>query len=160
LNSDHIFCCLGSTQKKAGSRKQFEAIDLLAPVKIAEFAAQNNVESYIVISALGAKKDSPVFYNRVKGKMEQEVIASGIKNTKIVRPSLLLGKRTEFRTGEEIGKFLYSLFGVLFIGKLKKYKAIHAFDVAKAMIILAKSNEKKTIFESFELNKIAANGRN
>lgn len=142
ITGDDLFCCLGTTIKKAGSQEAFKKVDYYLPLSIAKAAKENAVTSMITISALGANAKSSNFYTKTKGEVEQDIAAIGIAHTAFVRPSLLLGSRKEFRLGERIGKAVFSLINPLFIGKLKRYKAIHSKTVAKAMVHIA--NDGKT----------------
>jgi uncharacterized protein YbjT (DUF2867 family) len=151
IKGDDLFCCLGTTRKKAGSREAFEWVDLHLPLKIASIALKNEVRKFLVVSSIGAKPSSRNFYLRTKGFMEQGILALNFENICIVRPSILLGQRTESRLGEEVGKFLVGIFSFMFIGPLKKYKGIRAETVARAMIRLANTVNKRAILESHKL---------
>lgn len=151
IKGDDLYCCLGTTRKKAGSKEAFEWVDLHLPLKIADIAEKNGVRKYIVVSSIGAKPDSRNFYLKTKGNMEKGILEHNFENICIVRPSILLGQRKERRFGEEVGKFMIGLFSFLLTGPLKKYKGIHAETVAKAMIRLANSVNKRVILESHKL---------
>lgn len=157
IKGDDLFCCLGTTIKKAGSREVFRQIDLDLPVKLSQLASSNQVGNFAVISSLGASSASKNFYLQVKGQMENEVTKQHFKNIIIVRPSLLLGKREEFRFGEYIARHLLPLFIPFLRGRLRKYRPVRGFTVARAMISLTLYPENKTIYESDEL--IEAAGR-
>ena len=88
---------------------------------------------------MGADKNSSNFYLKVKGDVENDLARLKFKNLIIVRPSMWLGDRKEFRLGELIGKKIMKGLSFLFVGKLKKYKAIEAATVAKAMRVLSKN---------------------
>lgn len=148
-----IFCCLGTTIKKAGSREVFEKIDVEYPVQIAAMAKNRGIQHMIVISAMGANEKSFAYYNRVKGKMEKELIDIDLPQLSIVRPSLLVGNRSELRVGEKIGAAVLAVFNPLLIGPLKRYRSIKAEQVALAMIVIAlyHKNTKLAIYPSNEL---------
>lgn len=131
---DAAFCCLGTTIKKAGSKSAFEKVDYEYVMRFAKWAKQNGVRHFAVVSALGANENSSFFYSRVKGKVEQELEALNFHSLGIFQPSLLLGKRKEFRFGEKVGEFFIQLLRPLLIGPLRKYRAIKAKTVAKAMV--------------------------
>jgi uncharacterized protein YbjT (DUF2867 family) len=128
-----VYCCLGTTIKKAGTQEAFRKVDFEYPVDIANLARENGVEKFLIISAMGADKHSKVFYNRVKGEVEEEIKKVGFTALHIFRPSLLLGKRKEFRLGEKIAIVVSPILSVAMVGSLKKYKPIQAKDVAFAM---------------------------
>lgn len=151
LKGDDVFCCIGTTIRKAGSQEAFRAVDHDIPVKAAEIARQNGVKQFIVMSSLGANAQSSNFYLRTKGEMEQAVLTVGLPKVVIVRPSMLLGDRKEVRVGEKIGQRLIKALGPLLIGGLKKYRGITSQQVAQAMIHLANSDTSQQIFESDEL---------
>lgn len=146
IKGDDLFCCIGTTIKKAGTKENFRQVDYELPVSVARIAKQNGVSSMVTVSALGADAESNNFYLRTKGEMEHAVAGFGIENTVFVRPSLLLGKRGEHRTGELIGKWVMKLLNPLFIGRLKRYKAIHSAVVARAMIKAANDGKTGTRF--------------
>jgi uncharacterized protein YbjT (DUF2867 family) len=152
---DDLFICLGTTIKKAGSVKKMEEIDCDLPVKIAELASTNNVKRIAVVSSLGASASSKNYYLRIKGKMEEGIMKLNFENIAIVRPSMLLGERKEKRTGETVGKIVMKTFKPLLTGKLRKYRAIHGKDVARAMITILQNDPGKNIYESDEIQKIA-----
>jgi uncharacterized protein YbjT (DUF2867 family) len=151
ITGDDLYCCLGTTRKKAGSKEAFEWVDLQLPLKVAEIALKNEVRKYLVVSSIGAKPESRNFYLRTKGNMEKGLLAMNFENIGIVRPSILLGQRKERRLGEEAGKIIIRIFSFLFSGPLKKYKGIQAETVARAMIRLANTVNKRVILESHKL---------
>jgi len=146
---DDVFCCLGTTMAKAKSKEKFYKVDFEYPLDLAKKGLAHGAQRYLLVSALGAKKDSKVFYNKVKGEIEEAISKTGYPEVHIFRPSLLLGPREEKRSGEDAAKFFYSVFGFLIPGK---YKAIDSAKVAKAMLYYA-SNSDKGIFihESVDL---------
>jgi uncharacterized protein YbjT (DUF2867 family) len=142
---DDVFSCLGTTINKAGSKENFRKVDFTYPVNVAEWSISHGASQFILNSSMGADESSTIFYNQVKGEVEKVIASLGFKAFYIVRPSLLLGPRKEFRFGETVGKFFMSGLGFLFVGGFKKYKAIHAKTVAHAMVAAA-TQEKKGVF--------------
>lgn len=155
LNADVFFCCIGTTIKQAGSQSAFLKTDFDIPVSIAKIAEVLAIPSLVVISSLGADPSSSNFYLQTKGKMEQDVASSYHGNLKFVRPSLLLGSRSEFRLGEKIAMSLFPVIGVFMIGPLQKYKAIHSWDVARGMINASALPKESVIVESDALKTLA-----
>ncbi len=151
ISGDELFCCLGTTSRKAGSRKSFKAVDLEMPVELAKIASANKIDGFIVISSIGAGKYGRGFYLDVKTEMENGVIQYDFNRLAIVRPSLLLANRDEFRFSEEAGKLLNTLLGWTMRGKLKKYKGIKTTDVARAMIEIMNMENPRITWESDEL---------
>ncbi|MFN3840383.1 MAG: oxidoreductase [Cyclobacteriaceae bacterium] len=149
LKADDVFCCLGTTIRKAGSAKAFRKVDYDYPVELAKLTRNQGAQTFLLITALGADKHSRIFYNKVKGEVEEALKGAGFNALHIFRPSLLLGARDESRAGEDAAKIFYKLFGWVIP---EKYKAIEAAKVARAMIACAARNEAGTfIHESKEL---------
>lgn len=151
--ADEVFCCLGTTRKKAGSREQFEKVDFEYPLRVAAIAKNKGIEHFLVISAMGASEHSAAYYSRVKGKVEGALIKMGFPRLSIIRPSLLTGERKEFRLGERFGAAIMKVTNPLLIGGLKKYRSIEASQVAMAMIAIALSNDKEPV-KIYKSNKL------
>jgi uncharacterized protein YbjT (DUF2867 family) len=132
-----VFCALGTTIRKAGSQAAFRVVDYDYVLNLGKFGEKNLVSKYLVVSAMGADASSGIFYNRVKGEMENAIRNLNIPSVIVFRPSLLMGNRKDFRLGERIAQFVMSGLGFLFVNGLKKYKPIHATLVAKSMITVA-----------------------
>jgi uncharacterized protein YbjT (DUF2867 family) len=151
LKADDVFCCLGTTMKQAKSKAAFRKVDFDYPVELAKAFQQNGASIFLLVSALGADKTSRIFYNQVKGEVEEAVIALNYQATHIFRPSLLLGERKEQRSGEDAAKVFYKIFGWLIP---QKYQGIEAIKVARAMITEAKSGKQGLhVYESAALQK-------
>jgi uncharacterized protein YbjT (DUF2867 family) len=127
LAVDQVLCALGTTIRKAGSQQAFRTVDFAYPAEIARLALERGARHFLLVSALGADARSRVFYNRVKGELEDAVLALPYRAHTIVRPSLLLGEREETRLGEKIGEKLAFLAP-------RKYKPVHARDVALSLV--------------------------
>ena len=155
-NINHIFCCLGTTIKKAKTKEAFKKVDLDYIVSLAGKAKRNDVSQFLVISAMGSNIKSGVFYNNVKGQMEAELNNLGLRGLKIFKPSLLLGNRTEFRFGEKAAEIVSKCIPFIFNGAFKKYKPVYGNIVAKAMYKVAV--EEKAGIESFNSEIIQVKG--
>lgn len=129
-----VYCCLGTTIKKAGSQEAFKKIDHTLVVTVAELMRKQGAEQFLVISSMGADSSSKIFYNRTKGEMEEALKEIGYPCLRIFRPSLLLGKRDEFRFGEKVGGLLTPVLKLFLIGSLKKYAPVEAESVAQFMV--------------------------
>jgi uncharacterized protein YbjT (DUF2867 family) len=153
---DDFFCSIGTTIKKAGSQNAFRKVDFEYPKQFASLAQQNKVNQFLIITSLGADANSSNFYLKTKGEIQDFLKNCAFESISILQPSLLLGNRTEFRLGEKMGVYFMKLFSFLFIGNLKKYKAIQSEAVAKAMFIIAQKNYKGfQIIESDSIQEIA-----
>lgn len=131
IMADEIFCCLGTTSKVAGSKQAFYKVDFEYVLQLAKMGFRNGAKKFALVSSMGANKNSAVFYNKTKGAIEEAVACIGYESLFIFRPSLLLGKRKEFRLGEQIAQFIFTWFAILIP---KKYRAIQSMQVAKAMV--------------------------
>lgn len=131
---DAVFVCLGTTIKKAGSQKAFKEVDFDLIVKIATFANNNQCKQLLLVSALGANASSSIFYNKIKGQTEDAIKAMHLKSLIIFQPSLLLGKRQEFRLGEKVAILAAPLINLFLQGSLAKYQPIQAEKVADSML--------------------------
>ena len=134
---DDLFCAMGTTLAKAGSKEAQYKIDCTYPYEIGKIAKDNGVKQYILVSSVGANFDSSNFYLRTKGDLEKKIESVGFQNFVSLRPSMLLGDREESRLGEKIGKALSNILSPLLFGGLRKYHGIETSDVAKAMQLLA-----------------------
>lgn len=137
LLADDIFCCIGTTKSKTPNPEQYTRIDHGIPIEIARYAKANGASQFVLVSAMGANEKSPVFYSRLKAKVEQDLQAVHFEALQIIRPALLMGARNEFRLFEKIFQWLFKPINLLMIGPLKAYKGIEAITVAKAMINIA-----------------------
>jgi uncharacterized protein YbjT (DUF2867 family) len=145
--ADQIFCALGTTIKVAGSQERFRFVDHDLPLLAARLGLAKNARHSLLVSALGANARSRVFYNRVKGELENAVRALGYRAVTIARPSLLVGPRAERRFGEEVGKRLGWLMPA-------KYAPIEGADVARALVEAARRDEAGVrILESREMHR-------
>lgn len=152
LQADDIYCCLGTTMNKAGSKQNFYQVDYVYPVKLAQLGQDNNAAKFLLVSAMGADKSSLFYYNRVKGEVEEAIKATSYQSVHIFRPSLLLGDRKEKRTGEDYAKKIMTSLSFAFKGPLKKYAPIQAKTVAYAMFDSARKNSKGIkIYESDQM---------
>lgn len=156
---DEVFCCLGTTIKKAKSKKNFYKVDYHFPIQAAKLAKSAGVKQFLIITAMGANKQSIFYYNRVKGEVEETLRSIDLPSIHIFRPSLLLGDRPEFRLGEKMASLLMKPLSFLMAGPLTKYRAIEAEIVAQAMIKTA--NRQRFgyhLYPSDQINHIAKYG--
>jgi uncharacterized protein YbjT (DUF2867 family) len=155
IKGDVMFCNMGTTIKKAGSKEAFRLVDVVYPEQFAQMALNNQVKQFLLISSLGADLESTNFYLKTKGEIETFLQQSAFKSISILRPSLLLGDRKEFRLGEKLATYILPVLSLFLIGTLKKYKAIEAKTVAKAMVNIALLNKPGfAIYPSDELQTI------
>ncbi|MGC5775307.1 oxidoreductase [Paenibacillus pabuli] len=134
---EDLYCCLGTTIKKAGSQENFRQVDLHYPVRAAALAKEQGVTQMLVISSMGASADSRLFYSRTKGEMEEALSAIGFRSLHIFRPSLILGDRKEKRLGEKLAAHVMTFLDRWMKGRVDKYRAVQASAIARAMINIA-----------------------
>ncbi|NJN24736.1 MAG: NAD-dependent epimerase/dehydratase family protein [Cyclobacteriaceae bacterium] len=157
LKADTVFCCLGTTMKKAGSKANFYKVDFTYPHQLARITYQHGATQFSLVSSSGASEKSLFYYSRVKGEIETAVCQIDFEKIDIFRPSLLLGKRPEKRPGENAGAVVAKLVNPFLVGSAKKYRAIQAETVAIAMVAVAEDqNRGVRILES---DTIAQYGR-
>ncbi|CAN5496835.1 oxidoreductase [soil metagenome] len=157
IRAQDVFCCLGTTIKKAGSQEAFRRVDFEYPLQSARIAARQEMERFLIVTAIGADPGSRIFYNRVKGEVEEAVRALPFESLVILRPSLLLGEREEMRPGERLAEPAMRALSPLMLGPARKYRPIEARKVAAAMVRLAKEGRQGVrIVESDEIARIAS----
>jgi uncharacterized protein YbjT (DUF2867 family) len=134
LRGDGYFSCLGTTIKAAGSQAKFEAVDHDANVAFATIARDHDAKSFALVSAMGANARSRIFYNRVKGRTEDDITALGLRSLVIFRPALLAGPREESRAAEQLAtRIIVPVSRVLPVG-LRKSLVTEAVTLAKRMV--------------------------
>lgn len=130
---DHLFCALGTTIRKAGSRPAFRRVDYDYPLGVARLALERGATHFLLVSSMGADPASRFFYSRTKGEVERAINGLGYRAVTIVRPSFLLGDRTESRPMETLGRWLGRLAPA-------SYRSVHASTVAAALIAASRED--------------------
>ena len=139
-----VFIALGTTIRKAGSQAEFRRIDLEMPLRLASEAVKAGAEQLVIVSSVGADPGSSNFYLRTKGELEQQLASLPFKAIHILRPSLLIGKRAEFRLAEALAMGIAPALNIIMVGPLRRYRSIRAEIVGKAMVAAAKSDKAGT----------------
>ena len=160
LIADDVFCALGTTIRKAGSQAAFRKVDFDYTVKIAALAQHADARQFLLVSSMGANPRSRIFYNQIKGDVEEAVRRIPFNAVQIFRPSLVLGKREERRSSEQIGAALMAALGWGLVGPMRRWKAVDAHSVARAMVASA---QKKLsgfhVYQSDEIQRISDEAR-
>lgn len=139
FSANDYYISIGTTMKVAGSEDAFYKIDYTYPYIFGKIAKNDpNCEQYLLVSSLGANAQSSLFYNRIKGQLEDNLKELDLKRLSIFQPSLLIGYRSDFRFFEEIAKLFSAILSFFVIGKTKRFWAIKGYDVAKAMFLIAR----------------------
>ena len=152
-----VFCCLGTTLKTAGTKEEARKVDVDLVIHLAFYFHKRGAKHLVVVSSVGADAQSNNFYLKNKGDMEVGVKNIGFLRTVVVRPSLLISDRAEFRAGEKVASYLSYLFNPLLFGAFKKYRSIHVKTVAQAMARLAVVDAPA--FEVVESDRLAEIGK-
>ena len=149
-NSDIVLAAIGTTQSKVNfNKKKYVDIDLGIVSKIAKACKEKKVKHFSFVSSAGADIKNKSFYLKLKGQIEQEVKSYKLNSSSVYRPSLLLGKRTESRYGEQLAQFIIPLISFLMPSN---YKPIEAIKVAKAMV--SESKKYSSGFKIFHYDQI------
>lgn len=141
--ADEIFIALGTTKKNTPNQEEYYHVDHDYPVMAARFAKENGARAVFIVSAVGANPSSNIFYVKMKGETERDIVGLDYDHTHIFRPSMLMGSRKENRPAEKVFQNIISVLNPLLIGRLKKYRGIEGKDVARAMVNAAKSQREK-----------------
>lgn len=128
---DTLFCCLGTTIKKAKSKEAFKQVDYTFPYEAAKIFKEKQGKHYLIVTAIGSDADSKILYNKVKGQLEHDLKELNLNRLSFIRPSLLLGERAESRFFEGLGQKLMPLVNTLLP---EKYQAVRGEDVAKVLL--------------------------
>ena len=139
---EHIYICLGTTIKKAGSQASFKKVDLDYCLGFAKKARESGATKISLVTSVGSDADSKNFYLKTKGQLENKIKAVGFDSVNIFQPGLLLGNRDEVRPLEFLGQYGSFLLNMVLVGALKKYRSIEASNVANSM---ANSSNKNGI---------------
>jgi uncharacterized protein YbjT (DUF2867 family) len=134
MKADHVICALGTTIKKARTKENFHRVDFTYSYEIARMASEQGAEHYLLVSSMGADSGSSIFYNRVKGDLEQAVQKLPYRSVSIFRPSLILGQRYERRLTEQVSKIIAGIFSFAIP---ERYKPVQAVDIARAILKIA-----------------------
>lgn len=154
-----VFCALGTTIRRAGSREAFFRVDHDYPLALGRAARAGGAVLFSLVSSLGADPESRTFYLRVKGETERDLVALGLPSLQIFRPSLLLGERRETRAGEEVAARLARVVPFSLLGPLARYEPIPAVAVARALAARARDPKPGVeILESRDIRRFAATG--
>ncbi|MCK9321941.1 MAG: NAD(P)H-binding protein [Bacteroidales bacterium] len=150
VKGDVLFSCLGTTIKKARTKENQYKVDVTYQYEVAKAAKLNNVATLILISAPGANPKSLIFYSKIKGELENKIKELSFERYLIFQPSVLMGQRTEKRTGEEFAAKFVNFFSKI-LPFLKKYRGIDTTILAQAMIKAYISDEKNKTYKLGEI---------
>ena len=141
LQGDVLFSCLGTTIKAAGSQEAQWKVDYTYQYEAAKAARENGVETYVLVSSIGASPKAKFFYTRMKGELEEAVKKLGFPACFILQPPSLVRKGSD-RFGEKAGVVALRAFNAL--GLMRAYTPMPTEEVAAAMVRLVKSGRRAT----------------
>ncbi|MGH8262391.1 MAG: NAD(P)H-binding protein [Steroidobacterales bacterium] len=154
--ADDAFCALGTTIRKAGSEDEFRLVDYDYVLSFARAAAQAGARRLVVVSSVGANRNSKNLYLRVKGEIEDQLRSLNLPATDILQPGLLFGMRPEIRPLEIAGQAAMTIGNLLLHGEAAKYRAISAETVGRAMLGAARTGRKSfTRYTHVDLQRLA-----
>ena len=133
---DAFVSCLGTTLRAAGSREAFIAVDRDLVLRLAQLAFDHGARHAVLMSSVGASRQSGNFYLRVKGEVEDAMARIGFARLDIIQPGLLIGAREQRRPAEAIAQSLVPLADRALFGKLARFRSIDAKRVARAILVL------------------------
>ena len=154
---DTYVSCLGTTLEVAGSREAFIAVDRELVLRLARVSFGLGARKAVLVSSVGASRQSGNFYLRIKGEVEDAMAEAGFKRLDILQPGLLLGPRNEVRHGEALAQKLAPVYNPLLRGaKLRRYRAIPAETVARAIVRLTEQSAPgKFVHQHDEIEALA-----
>lgn len=150
IHADVLFSTLGTTLKTAGTQERQWEIDFDMQFNTAEIAWNGGTKKLVLLSSAGANAKSTIFYSRMKGELDEAVQNLKVENVSIIRPSMLVGNREEFRWAEKI--FTPLMYAFCWIPGIRKYRPINDKVVAKAMINASKLNQES--YRIYELQGV------
>jgi uncharacterized protein YbjT (DUF2867 family) len=141
LPLDAFVCALGTTLRAAGSRAAFIAVDRDLVLRLARLAHAQGARHAVLVSSVGASRQSGNFYLRVKGEVEDAVERLGFARVDILQPGLLIGPRSARRPAEALAQRAAPLADLLLHGRLRRYRSLDAAEVAAAAVALLGERE-------------------
>lgn len=147
---DIFVCCLGTTMRAAGSREAFIAVDRELVLRFSRIARARGAKHAILVSSVGASRQSGNFYLRVKGEVEDALEQAGYERLDLMRPGLLLGPRSERRPAEALFQKLAPLGNLLMHGRFKPYRSIPAAALATSIVGLLGREEPGVFAHTYQ----------
>jgi len=157
IHGNDYYCCVGTTMDQAKTKEGFFRIDFTFPMEFAKIAKEDpKFEKFNLVSSYGASPESSLFYNAVKGQLEEALKDLNLKTLHIYQPSLLLGARPHFRIWEELAKLASGVLSFFIIGSRLRFWAIKGSEVAEAMFYVSKGEETGVhVHKPLEMKKIS-----
>lgn len=158
FRGDAVFCCIGTTRQKTPDKNIYRKIDYGIPLSCAKLAKKNKIQKLLIISSMGADSRSHVFYNRIKGEMERDVLSEEVPETYFFEPSLITGERKEPRPVEKMAGRIFEFANKILRGRFRKYRSISSETIAEAMFRVSETGYSKSRVPSDQIRIIAGKG--
>jgi uncharacterized protein YbjT (DUF2867 family) len=152
IQGDDLFSALGTTLKQAGSKKAQYKVDYTYQANVIEAAASNGVKRLFVVSSPQATSRSPIFYNRIKGELDEFAATQGFATLVYFKPSIIKGDRPDHRIGEKIGGAVVGAVAKWVPGA-QKFRPITDEELGTAIVNCA-SGELPEGTHTYELDEI------
>ena len=136
-----VYCCLGTALSRLYDHRQLDLVDHHYPLAVARLALAVGARQFALVTSSGIGPRSPIYYCRVKSRAERDITALGFANVVIFRPSLLLGKRPQFRPFQEALSFVLKPLAWVFAGPLGRFRPVHGAAVGYAMVAMLQRKE-------------------
>ena len=130
LHGDVAFSCLGTTLAVAGSKEAQWRVDYDYQYHFAQQCKANGVPTFVLVSAAMANAQSKMFYNRMKGALEETVKKLNFPRLLIFQPSILI------RSNSDRGAENFSVKAIHFLNKIglfKRYRPMPTAVLAQRM---------------------------
>lgn len=150
---DDIYCCMGTTIKKAKTQERMYKIDVEYPLTVAKIAKEKGLQHFILVSSMGADAHSRFFYMRMKGELEEKLQALDLLKLSIFQPSFLVGKRKENRTSEKVAIGLYNGVSSIVPTAVRNKLGIEVWNLANAMMKSGVDNNQSV--KTYDVNEIS-----
>lgn len=131
---DDVYCCIGTTIKKAKTQEKMYQIDVEYPLTVAKLAQDKGLKHFILVSSMGANANSKFFYMRMKGELEEKLKELSLPKLSIFQPSFLVGNRKESRINEQVFVGLYNGISKVVPKSIKNKLGIEVYKLADAMM--------------------------
>ncbi|WAS96830.1 NAD(P)H-binding protein [Nannocystis punicea] len=126
-------CTLGVGQPTKVSREELQKIDVDYVMNFATACRDQGVRSFALLGAVGADARSRSFYLRMKGELEEKLVALGFSRTSLFHPSMLLTPQNRYGTGQAILLAVWPKLDLLLAGPLRRFRGITVADLGRAM---------------------------
>ena len=133
VGHDAAVCTLGVGQPSKMTKAQFVHIDKDAVIAFATICKQSGVRHFELLGAVGADSKSRAFYLRVKGELEEALVALNFERLSLFQPSMILTPTNRYGIQQALTLTLWPGLSRLLIGPLRKYRGVRVEALGAAM---------------------------